>query len=423
MQDIRKYGPPIKMIDKVELPPFEKISLDNGLPLYSISQGTQDIIKVEFVFKSGRSHELKKVVSRACNSQIKEGSRSMNSKAIVEKVDYYGATIRSGEDLDNCSISLFCLGKHFETLIPVLHEVITSAVFPEDELRKYIQANSERLKVELVKNDVIAYRKITEAIFTEKHPYGYNSEISDYGALTRTDLVSHYERNYGSNNCNIFLSGKVSSKHIDLCNKFFGSDFRTVDATENVPTYIDIKPEKLQISSNQEYQTAIKIGRKLFKRNHADYAGMYVLNAIFGGYFGSRLMSNIREEKGYTYNIYSEVDVMKHDGIFVIGTEVSDEYVDKTMDEIFYEMRNLREDLVKDKELQMVRNYLLGRILNFIDGPFNTGRLVRSIVLSELKDNYFAELVRTIKNVTAEELRVLANRYLDEGDMWKVMVG
>ncbi|GLR16598.1 M16 family metallopeptidase [Portibacter lacus] len=423
MENLRKNGPPIKMIDRVELPDFEKITLDNGLSLYSISQGTQDIIKIELVFEAGRPFELKKVVSRACNSQIKEGSLLMNSKQIVDKVDYYGATLRTSENLDSCSVSLFCLGKHFETLIPILHEVVTKPAFPEEELRKYIKTNSERLKIELVKNDVIAYRSITESIFSKDHPYGYNSEITDYEALTREDLVQHYQKNYGYNNCTIFLSGKVTTEHLEVCNKYFGNGFLVASPEEKVPKDINLKPEKIKISANQEFQTAIKIGRKLFKRSHADYPGIYVLNAIFGGYFGSRLMSNIREEKGYTYNIYSEVDVMKHDGLFMIGTEVSDEYASKTLHEIYHEMKVLREELISEEELNMVRNYLMGRILNFIDGPFNTGRLLKSIVLSNLPENYFSNLVSTIKNVTSEELQVLANRYLNEDEMWTISVG
>jgi predicted Zn-dependent peptidase len=420
---MRKYGPPIKQIEKVELPYFDKIKLDNGMPLYFVSQGTQDILKIELVFHSGRTFEHKKVVSRACNAQIKEGSKTMTSQEIADRIDYFGATLRTSEDLDNCSVVLFCLGKHFQTLIPILHEIITSPRFPEDELRKYIKTNSERLKIELVKNDVIAYRAITEAIFTNDHPYGYNSEIADYEALTRSDLVRHFKNNYGYNNCNIFLSGKVEDKHIEVCNQFFGNKLPRVDAKERIPEFKWKAAERIKIASDQNYQTAIKIGRKLFKRSHEDYAGMYVLNAIFGGYFGSRLMSNIREDKGYTYNIYSELDVMKHDGLFMIGTEVSEDFVDKTLQEIFYEMELIREKLISKKELEMVRNYLLGRILNFIDGPFNTGRLLKSIILSDLKDSYFSELVNTIKNVSAQDLRDMARKYLQEEDMWCVTVG
>jgi predicted Zn-dependent peptidase len=333
MGNFRKGGPPINILRKVNLPRYEKNILDNGLPLYSVSMGTQDIIKLEVVFFSGRPYEAKKVVSRACNSQIKEGSLDLNSKQISEEIDFYGATLRTSEDLDSCSISLFCLNKYFDKLLPIFHEIVTTPQFPADELRKFIKNNVERLKVDLTKNDVIAYRTLTEKVFSKEHPYGYNSEIDDYRALVKEDLVSHYKNNYGYNNSNIFISGKVNDTHITLCNKYFGRQFQICTPNESIPLIQKSIPENLHIKSGKEFQTAIKMGRRLFDRQHEDYAGLYILNAVFGGYFGSRLMSNIREDKGYTYNIYSEVDVMKHDGIFIIGTEVSDEYVNKTKKE------------------------------------------------------------------------------------------
>ena len=161
----------------------------------------------------------------------------------------------------------------------------------------------------------------------------------------------------------------------------------------------------------------------MFDRQHDDYSGMYMLNAVLGGYFGSRLMSNIREDKGYTYNIYSEVDVMKHDGVFIIGTEVSDDYVTKTQNEISLEIEKLKQDLIPAKELDMVRNYLLGRILNFVDGPFNASRLIKSILLSNLEKDYFEQLVRTIREISSEELRQLANKYFIDKEMWNITVG
>ncbi len=423
MENFRKIGPKIKGIEHVRLPHFSSSHLDNGTPLYTVPAGTQDIIKLELVFSAGRPFEHKKVSSRACNSLLKEGTHSRTSKEISDEVDFYGATLRTSETIDTSSISLFCLGKHFEKLMPIVKDVISDPLFLEDELRKYVNKNTERLKIELIKNDVIAYRKITEAIFTSSHPYGYNSEISDYKALTAKDLRAHYERNYGYNNGALFLSGMVNEKHIELCNDHFGVALRQASPQQAPFPSLTNTPRSIHVKAERELQTAIKIGRRLFERSHQDYPGMYFLNAVLGGYFGSRLMSNIREDKGYTYNIYSEVDVLKHDGLFLIGTEVSDEHVQATVDEIKREISRLKEELIPEQELAMVRNYLLGRILNFIDGPFNTARLVKSIKLSGLDTNYFDNLINIIKNITAEELRNLALKYFRFEEMWMVTVG
>ena len=297
MENFRKQGPSIRTIQDVHFPSYEGSKLDNGLPIYTISAGTQDIIKIELVFQSGRFHELKKVASRACNSQIKEGTLSLSSKKISDQIDYYGSTLRTGENLDTCSISLFCLGKYFDRMLPILEDIIKNPIFPEDELRKYKNNNIERLKVDLTKNDVIAYRAITEKIFSDTHPYGYNSQMGDYDAVVREDLLTHYENNYGHNNCMIFLSGKVDESHIKRCNDYFGSDFRAAKPNEIIPKLSTKPAQKIKIKSEKDVQTAIKIGMKLFPRNHEDYAGMYFLNSVLGGYFGSRLMSNIREER------------------------------------------------------------------------------------------------------------------------------
>lgn len=423
MENFRKRGPVIKDIGKVQLPKYKQISLDNDIPVYVVPLGTQDILKIEIVFNSGRTFESKKVASRACNSQIKEGCASYNSKELVEHIDFYGASLRTTENLDNCSVSLFCLGKHFDTLLPVLKEVITTPRYPEEELRKYKQNNAERLKIELTKSDVIAYRAITEQIFTNTHPYGYNSEIEDYLALERDDILHHYNSNYGANTCSIFISGKVTEQHLQAINKVLGHGINNVTQQEKIPTFTERVSQNIHIDNTQDLQTAIKMGLRLFPRSHKDYPGMYVLNAILGGYFGSRLMSNIREDKGYTYNIYSEVDVMKYDGLFMIGTEVGHEYASATMAEIQKEILSLKETLVPEEELKMVRNYLLGRILNFIDGPFNTSRLLKTIFLSNLPNDYFDHLIHVIKTIEPHELRNLANQYWREEDLWTVTVG
>jgi predicted Zn-dependent peptidase len=178
---------------------------------------------------------------------------------------------------------------------------------------------------------------------------------------------------------------------------------------------IERRPETLQ--------SAIRLGRKAFSRQHEDFYGLYVLNTLLGGYFGSRLMTNIREEKGYTYNIYSMLETMRHDGTLLIGTEVSPEYVAPTLKEIFREMEALQETRVGEEELTMVRNFLLGNFLTMLDGPFNVSEVVRTLVLDELPLDAFDQLVSTVQNIDADTLQRLSQKYLNKEEMWQVVVG
>jgi predicted Zn-dependent peptidase len=388
-----------------------------------INKGTQDILKLEVVFFAGRPFEQKRLVSRATCGLLKEGTKNYTSAQIAEKVDFYGGTLSTPFGLDTSNIILYSLTRHFEKLLPLLAEVILEPSFPEEELSTFIENSKHRLQIDLSKTDVVAYRKVTEVIFGEDHPYGYNSFPETYDQLTREDLIQHYQKNYSSKNCTIFLSGKVTSKEIALVNKFLGQEMNSSEKPSPIfETTYDL-PQKIKITHSDSVQTAIRIGCQLFTRNHPDYDGWFVLNTILGGYFGSRLMANIREDKGYTYNIFSTMDTMHYGGCFYIGTEVGNDLVDVTLKEIYHEMNLLQKELVEADELSMVKNYLLGNMLTMLDGPFNIIDIIKTTALEELPESSFSDLVESIKKITPEKIQSLAKKYLGQEKMWEVVVG
>ena len=171
------------------------------------------------------------------------------------------------------------------------------------------------------------------------------------------------------------------------------------------------------------HQSSIRIGRKLFSRHHPDYKGLFVLNTILGGYFGSRLMANLREEKGYTYNIHSSLDAMRYDGYFYIGTEVGTQHTSATLEQIYLEMQKLQDTPISTDELEMVRNYLMGNFLTMLDGPFNVSEVAKTLVSDHIPLSFFESLVRTVQEIQAEELQLLAQKYLNKEEMWEVIVG
>lgn len=422
MPDKRK-APLIKQIERIDLPRPQKYVLDNGIPVYEINKGTQEVIKIEVVFNAGRPYERKHLAARATASLIKEGSDRYNSAEISELMDFYGATFTTPYNLDTSNIVLYSLNRHLDKVLPVVAEVLKNPAFPQKELDNYIRQSKQQLQVDLQKSDVIAYRKITEFIFTAAHPYGYNSFPDTYEQLKRADLIEHFQRNYTSGNCTIFLSGKSSPTIINLLNQYLG---RGINAgTTSIPNLPDQFPkaQKLKIDHPHSSQTAIRIGRRLFNRNHSDYKGMYLVNTILGGYFGSRLMMNIREDKGYTYNIYSAIDTMRQDGCFYIGTEVGNEFVEKTLGEIYKEIHLLKTKYIEKQELEMVRNYLLGNLLTSLDGPFNIGEVIKTMVTESIPHHAFEELVQVIKTFSPDQIKELANHYLEPECMWEVIVG
>ena len=419
----RKEPPKKHEISRLHLPKPQKITLDNGIPVYLVEMGTQEVLKLQVIFRAGRPFEHKRMVARATSRMLKEGTTNYSSAAIAEEIDYYGGTLSIPINLDTPSLILYSLTRHFEKLLPLVAEMLSQPSFPQEELQTFIDNNIQNIQVELTKNDVVAYRTITEMFFGPNHPYGYNSVPDDYRALTREDLIEHFQTHYNSSNCLILLSGHTGTDTLELLNKYLGQVIAPGKASVPHIPPIDQQPTKLKIDRPGTVQTAIRIGRRLFTKSHPDYQGFYILNTILGGYFGSRLMTNIREEKGYTYNIFSAVDSMHYNGCFYIGTEVSNDFVEPTLKEIYAELERLREELVGDDEMLMLRNYLLGSLLTMLDGAFNVADIIKTTIIGNLAEDDFDNLVNHIKTISPEEIRTLAQKYLQPEDLWQVVVG
>lgn len=419
----KRSAPAIRPVGQLELPVPQTLSLDNGMPVYVLNFPEQEILKVEAVFRAGRPEEDKRLVARATARLVREGTRSLEAAAIAEHIDFYGGSLSIPTNMDAASFSLFSLHRYAGELLPVFAEILHEPMFPDTELATFQRNSVQELLVDLDKEEVLAYRKVTELIFGTEHPYGYNSTAEDYAALTRGDLARHFERWYTPANGRLFVSGRADDAVLHLLNCHFGQKPMRGEVPAFESVVVEQQPQRVHIPRTGSLQTAIKIGRRLFSRHHPDYNGLYVLNTILGGYFGSRLMMNIREKRGLTYNIYSTADAMLHDGCFYIATEVHTGKVAAATKQIFAEMKVLCDTPVPESELDMVRNYLLGMLLNGLDGPLNISDVVRTLVVDDLPLASFDGLVHTIRTITPEEIQELARRYLQPSDFWVVTVG
>lgn len=419
----RKYGPKLETIRPVSLPAIESGTLDNGIPYHLINLGVQPVCKIDVTFLSGRPFEKVPVASRTTTSLLKEGAANRSALQIAETLDFYGGSLRCSPGLDFSNITLFSLNKHLEKLIPLMADVILRPHFAEDEIHDFKVLQARQLKQELHKTDVVAYRVITEMIFGEKHPYGYNTSPEDYLAIRRDDVLEHYERCFRPGNARIFISGKVDEHTLESLNNAFGKI--PVEKSFEKPV---LSPVPTAASNRFEHypkaeQISLRMGFAFGNRNHQDYTDLYLANTILGGYFGSRLMKNIREEKGYTYNIYSQIDPHLYDGSFYISSEVGNEYGKKTIREIQAELLKLSTELVGEEELVMVKNYLLGQLHNMIDGAFNLASVVKVLMLETGGLDFFEQFNRRILEMTAEDIRNICRKYFDPENMHICCVG
>ena len=421
----RTIAPPIK--DAVEfnliLKPYTKFSLSNGAPVYYINDGTEEVAVIEMVFNAGNSFENKNLVAATTNYLLKNGTSKKTALEINEHFEYYGAHLNRSCHNENSVITLHCLSKHLRVLLPVIREIITDSIFPEQELAIFKQNSIQKLSVNLKKCDFIANRLIDQYLYGAQHPYGRVSSVDDFQTITREDLANFFANFYVNGSCKIFVAGKLPADFENLLNESFGD----LHLNGKIPSVIHktemAAEKKFRVTNDSKgVQGAIRLARPFPNRHHPDFKKVTVLNSLFGGFFGSRLMSNIREEKGYTYGIHSFLENHIRESAWVISTEAGKDVCEAAIEEVYKEMKILREDLSDDEELLLVKNYMMGANLGDIDGPFHVISRWKSLILNDLDENYFYDAMNTIKNISSQELKELANKYLQPEEFFELVV-
>ena len=422
----RKIAPKIK--DAVDytlaLKPYEHYQLDNGIQVYSIDAGAQDVVQMEMVFYAGNCYDKLKGIAAATNFLLKNGTTNKTAFQINEAFDYYGGYCNRACYNETSVVTLHSLSKHVDKLLPILHEMLTDSVFLQQELDIYKQNTKQRLKVNLQKAEFVAGRLIDSYIYGEHHPYGVYTNPLDIDTLNIEACKAFYQEYYVNGNCIIFVSGKMPENFKESLNAVFGQmSVNKKQVIKPINKSIQIEQQKFRIDIDpNSVQGAIRIAMPFPNRHHPDFKKVMVLNTLFGGFFGSRLMSNIREEKGYTYGIYSYIQNHVQESAWVISTEAGKDVSEATIEEVYKEMRRLREEKIGDEELLLVRNYMIGGILGELDGPFQIMAKWKNIILNDMDENYFYDSVNEIKSVNADQLMALANKYLRPENFWELVV-
>lgn len=409
---------------QLELKPYQLFTLSNGVNVYAIDAGAEDVLQLELVFRAGNSFEQQNLIAATVNQLLKNGTSKRSAFEINEQFEYYGAYLNRNCYNETANISLHSLTKHLGNLLPLMRELVTETNFPQEELDIYRQNMKQRLEVNLKKCDFVANRLIDEYLFGIEHPYGRYSSAAAFDALERPSLVSFYERYYVNGYCDIFVAGKLPANLQQMLNEHFGDlNFNKTAAPDAAHTIHAAIEKKYRIANDPtSVQGAVRIASPFPNRHHPDFTKVQVLNTLFGGYFGSRLMSNIREDKGYTYGIHSYLQGYMKDSAWMISTEAGAEVCEATVKEVYNEMENLRTQAVSEEELLLVKNYLIGSILGDLDGPFHIIGRWKNIILNNLPKDYFDSSIKTIKEITVKELQELANKYLQPEKFYELVV-
>ncbi len=421
----RTIQPEIQTLKNFRILTPVRTTLPNGIPLTVINAGEQDVVRMDILFAGGRWQQSQKLQALFTNRMLREGTAKYTAATIAEKLDYYGSWLELSSSSEYAYITVYSLNKYLAKTLEVVESMIKEPLFPEKELRTILDTNIQQYLVNTSKVDFLAHRSLLKSLYGEQHPCGKIVMEEDYHIITPDVLRDFYERHYHSGNCSIFLSGKVTEDSIRRVTDTFGVPFGQYQLQMPKLSFpFAAVPEKRIFTEREDaMQSAVKMGCTTITREHPDYPKLRVLMTLFGGYFGSRLMSNIREEKGYTYGISAGIMFYPDSGTLLVSTETDNEYVEPLIQEVYHEIDRLHQEPVSMEELTMVRNYMLGEMCRSYESPFSLSDAWIFIATSGLTDDYFSDSLHAVNEITPAEIQDLAQRYLCKETLKEVIAG
>lgn len=392
-----------------------------GADIYYILGGTQDVCKVELIFPAGRWFEKSAGASYFTSQLISKGTKNKSSFEVAELLDQFGAHLEINSGMDVVAISLYILTRHLEASLSLLLELLSESVFPTKELEQLKAIYLQNMRVNREKTSFQASNIIRKNIFGDMHPYGRELDDDVVATLSRDALVAHFREFYGASL--IIVSGNITDYQEQLISRMLSpfTNFSNIQP-ENIP-HKATHPFRQIAEKDGSVQSSIRMGKTSLARSHADYSAVLFLNHILGGYFGSRLMKNIREEKGLSYGISSSLQTMSMNSYLMIGADVNRENLDLAFSEIRKELQRLRTEPIGATELETARNHFIGSLQLEITTSFAHADKFRNILLFNLPKDFYQKLISRIDRINADELITIAEEYLKEDSFMEVAVG
>ena len=422
----RTMPPLLRPLEAFEILRPERLEMKNGMQLNVIRAGSQEVVRLDLLIGGGQWHQTQALQALFTNRMLREGTPTMTSAQIAEKLDYYGAWLDLSSSVNCGFVTLYSLNKYFPRTLAIIADMLMNPSFPEKELEVVLETNRQQFLVNSSRVEVIARKHFNRSLFGEEHPFGRFAVESDYGRITPEVLREFYRKYYHSGNCTVYVSGKVTPEIIRCIEEHLGNapwgEIKKVQPLELIEPR-QTTEKHVFVEKADALQSSLKMGCFMMDRVHPDFLKARVMVTLFGGYFGSRLMSNIREDKGYTYGIGAGIVNCPGSGVLAITTEADNQYIDSIITEVYREMDKMCNDLAPQEELEMVRNYMLGDFCRSYEGPFSLSEAWIYTKTADLDDDFFVRQVDSIRSITAEEIRTLAQRYLCKENLIEVVAG
>ena len=381
-----------------------------------------DLVKIDLLFEAGSAWQLQPLCASAASKLYTLATRQMNSTQLSEFIDFRGIIIETSNEVHQSALTVYTLKRYADQLLPVIHEMFQSPAFAEEDYSRWQQKRHEEIATLEQRTSHIARRLFYQALFGDTHPLGVYATADDAYRLQLPTVIDHWEKHYHLSRCKVVIAGNVDERLCaDVSETLVGIRYdgnhagrlATLPRPKAVPAR-RVLAHKMPAAT----QTSIRIGRILpIAWDSVDYARFIILTTALGGWFGSRLMRNIREDKGYTYGIYARTQIYRGCIVFYITADVAANTADDAIEQVFNELELLAREPLSEEELTLVKNVLVGDFLRSVDGIFELSSRYCDMQANGVDERLTDNLRTAIKETTAAQLQELAQRLLNPKDM------
>jgi zinc protease len=418
----RKRAPAAEQITGFTLREGQK-TLINDVPVYFVHDAQNDVLKLDFYYPCGVKHQPANGIATAAIQLMPEGTQKHSSEEIAILLDNQGAYLNTQSNRDEGSITLYCLPKFLPECTGILRELLEEANYPDNEIDIYKENTIQQLLVNEQKTSYLARKAFNASIFGSQNYYGSAVNQQDIQNISRETVMGFYRRVLNKKPSYVVVAGNITDSVMLGIGKIIDGLTDADHVASAIISAHTFVPDRVWVEKSDAVQCSVRMGKPLFNRKHPDYRELTIVNMILGGYFGSRLMKNIREEKGLTYGIYSSVDSYIDAGCFYIGAEVNASLVNQVIDETRAELMALIKSPISTSELQTVRNYYLGSFVRGFDGVFSLANYYKTLIDYELTYEYYYGYLNVINTISPERIMELTQLYLHPDSMCTIIAG
>lgn len=388
--------------------------LPNGNTLYCFPNSALELVKLDFTLEAGSCLQTSWSQSHGANALFGEATLQHDAQWMADFMDFRGIVVERFADVSTGNVSFYFLRKYAADLLPLVREMFDHPTIDPQQFSAYVSKRKQKISVGFQRTNFVARNRFYELLYTSQHPLGKYATVADIDKLTFEDVDQFIRDHYRLEDAHIVLAGCIDDELLALADCYLSparaEGWHSFRSTLQPPELLTNRVSD-RVAMPNAVQSSLLLGSVLpYNWDSPEYAQFMVLNTILGGYFGSRLMSNIREDKGYTYGIYSQTHVFRRSICFCISSDVAAEAARPAIDEIYREVERLQREEVSDAELDRVRNVMMGEFIRGIDGCFEVSERYRQSYASDVTEVFTANFVDAVQHVTPSQLRRIAQQ-------------